>query len=216
MGKKTERKARPINKDFWDALEECQAECLIYGSRLLDFDDQAGEELFKEALDAILDGSRPWREGSELVHHIKGCMKSIAWNGWVNQSELKLRDLPTDPDPEPIAKQPTVEQQAMRNEKNRVLMRLCNELADGARPGSLEDRFWSVVARGIYDTDDIAEAMGVSRTVIRDLLKEIRPKADALLKKHGYRLESDAESEDFERSHWEDDEQERDDEGEDS
>jgi len=208
MGRRTERAARPIDDAFWEALEKCQPECLIYGSILCDDDHQAGEELFKEALDAILDGSRPWREGSELVAHIKGCMRSLAWNDRVNQSALKLRELKADRDPEPIAKQPTPQQQAMNNEKNARLAKMCDELARDAKPGTLEHRFWQEVMKGVFDLDDIAHNLGVSRDAIRDLMKRIHEKAEKLLQKHGYRMEADDDSEDFESPPDEEDEYE--------
>jgi len=208
MGRRTERAARPIDDAFWEALEECQADCVIYGAMLCDYDDQAGEELFKEALDAILDGSRPWREGSELAAHMKGCMRSLAWNSRVNQSGLKLREVETDRDPEPIAKQPTPQQQAMNNEKNARLAKMCDELAQDAKLGTLEHRFWQEVTKGVFDLDDIAENLDVARDVIRDLMKRIREKAEKLLQKHGYRMEADDDSEDFDSPPDEEDEYE--------
>jgi hypothetical protein len=196
------RPARPIDDVFWTALQACEQECVICAVRFKGDDVQAGRELYEAALDAVLDGSRPWREGTELVNHIKGCIKSICWNERVNLSALVLRktNAEDDDDPDPEAEGRSPEEHASDNERTSVLRALMQEMFAGAKEGTLQHSFWLEVAKGNENLDVIAKNLGVKKTQIKDVRKKIRARAKEILAKRGFALDATDDDEDGEES----------------
>jgi hypothetical protein len=184
-----ERAPRPIDDAFWAAWLACEAACLTYALHFFpDEESQRALDLRDAAFDAILDGSRPWREGTELVDHMKGCMKSIHWNESINISVLALRQTEEDEDPDPANDRRSPEEEAIDNERGNILQSVVNDILAKAREGSLEKKYLLECAKGVDDVKKIAKNLGVTVPQISDVRKTVRRKANEILKKRGYAL----------------------------
>jgi len=184
-----ERRPRPIDEAFWNAWLACERECLTYALRFFGEDEvQSALELREAAFDAVLDGSRPWREGTELVDHMKGCMKSIRWNESINISVFVLRDHEDEEDPDPASPIRGPDEHAADNERGRVLQDVLNDVLAKAREGSLEKRYLLECAKGVETLAAIAKNLGVTTGAVKDARKGVRRKAKEMLLKRGYAL----------------------------
>ncbi len=191
-----ERKKRPIDDAFWAAWLACEHECLKYAFRFCKKNAQRALELRDKAFDAVINDERPWREGTELEHHVKGCIKSIASNEGTSQSELVLRKRKAQRDPDPAAPDRSPLEHAIDNEETAIFQAVLRDVRDNARAGSLEEGYLRERAQGVEDLKAIAEHLGVTYRQVVDVQKGVRRKAKELLEQRGYALGDEEEDED--------------------
>ena len=189
------RKKRPIDDVFWKAWIACEPELLRYAFRFTR-DIQRALDLRDKAFDAIINGVRPWREGTELVDHGKGCIKSISSH---DTRRIVLRKHEYDEDPDAEAPTRTPLEEAMDNEKSAAMREVGRELCKRSRPGSLESRFLEERAKGVEDLHDIADHLDVTYRQVLDCQKGVRRKSKELLRERGFTLDEN-EDDDGEES----------------
>ena len=185
-----QRKRRPIDGAFWKAWEACNPGLRVYAYRFTK-NNTGAIDLVERALDAIIAEDddphvRPWRDGTELVDHAKGCIRSMHSNESTSMSELVLRKSKKQRDPNPAAETRSPLEEAIDNEETRIWQATARVLREKARPGSLEQRFLEECARGVEDVQTIADNLGITYRQAIDVQKGVRRKADELLRERGY------------------------------
>lgn len=189
------RPPRPLDDAFWEAWLACEDECLGFAIKLAR-SKQRGQDLFESAFKAIVDGVRPWREGTALASHAKGCIKSIFFHESTSMSGLELNKSDEDEDPDVEDEERDPEQRAIDGEEADILRRCGRDLLAEARPDTLEQRVLQQLANGVTDRVTIATNLGVLPRQVTDVKKTIRRKAQKWCREHGYDLLDDQDDED--------------------